>query len=206
MKNKLFIILKELKGYIIIILIANLAISLACYFFNKQNQYSYFIVLLFSILSTIVEILIDGICAKIIHGLNDKHFDYSLKIYKQRKFEKKLFKIIKIHEWKDKIPEIGKMACNFGKDKLEDSSDISYLNLFIKETCVGEMVHLFSMIFGILVIFILPINYWLWIGLIVCIINIVLNIPLLLIQRYNRPRLLLLLKRANKKAIDQKNL
>lgn len=197
MKN-VKIILNEFKYYILIILILIFGLSFIPYFiFNKEHNY--FIYVLFYFLSLIGVLLIDGLVALIVHKLPKKCFDYNKKIYKQRKREKAYFRLIKIHKWKDSIPEIGKIACGFAKDKIEEPTNLVYLESFITETCYAEIIHFISMIIGFVVVFILPLRYILFIGLEVGFVNAVMNYPSFLIQRYNRPRLLIVLSRQRKK-------
>ena len=62
----------------------------------------------------------------------------------------------------------------------------------IRETCTAEVVHLAVGLTGLRC-------FWLWPGVgglvIVLIHGVLLNLPFILIQRYNRPRLMKLLQR-----------
>ncbi len=155
----------------------------------------WYLIVLFVTISVIGVILIDGISAAIIHHMPSKWFDPYKKKYKLKRGEKKFFEIIKIRKWKDKSPEIGALTCDFGKGKIKDPDNPKYLYDFLIEMGYAEAIHFGSCITGFLVILIIPLKYFYFIGIPVAIINIGFNIISALIQRYNRPKLLILYER-----------
>lgn len=100
-------------------------------------------------------------------------------------YEKKM----KIKAWKDMMPEAGGVFKGFGKRHIE-LRDTAYLETFVRETCRAETVH--YTIMAALPLFII----WNPPAAILIMIPIVLagNIPCIIIQRYNRPRLLNLIR------------
>lgn len=135
---------------------------------------------------------LDAIIAAIIHKINPKHFSYQKKCYTVSKKEKKFLEKIGIKKWKDKVPETGQV-CNFKKDKLV-STDVDYLEKFIVETCYAETIHIAMSLIGFLIFIIWPIKDFLYFTLPMSLFNFFINIPSILIQRYNRPRLVSLYK------------
>ena len=75
------------------------------------------------------------------------------------------------------------------------------LPVMIQETCVAEAVHITVSVAGLRCL-------WMWPGVggvIVTAIHIILlNLPFILIQRYNRPRLIRLQKKLEKKELKEK--
>lgn len=165
----------------------------------------WYLIIIFIIISVIGVILIDGITAAFIHHLPKKWFDPKLKKYKLKKGEKQFFNIIKIRKWKDKIPEIGELTCNFGKGKIDNPDSPEYLYNFLIEMGYAEEIHFWSCLTGFLVILILPLKYFYFIGIPVGIINTGFNVISALIQRYNRPKLLILYERKTRTKISNEN-
>ncbi len=94
---------------------------------------------------------------------------------------------LKIHRWKDRLPEAGEFFSlhPFNKAHLV-RFDKEYLSRFILETCRAELAHLLPFLFYPLC---LPWNPW-PANLIMFIYAILANVPFIIIQRYNRARLL----------------
>ncbi len=95
-----------------------------------------------------------------------------------------------IKTWKGKIPDAGPyLGLHFSKKKLH-SRHPPYIRAFIQETCRAECVHMVTGCFS-LIFFIwhtAPVG-WLMVGY-----GIASNMPCILIQRYNRIRLIQLLE------------
>ncbi len=133
-------------------------------------------------------------------SISGNYFNSERAMYQKKDFEKngRWYKEkLKIHKWKDILPQhVGKEG--FSKQNLK-GTDIKYLNDFIYETCRGEWNHrvnslfsVFALIFGILIK--KP-----FMSIIVCILNLLGNLPFVAIQRYNRFRLITLKKRVERK-------
>lgn len=127
--------------------------------------------------------------AVVIRILPKSWFDYNNKIYYVSEKEKNMLVKLGIRSWKDKIPDLGNTV-KFKKAKLEDSKNIEYLKKFIQETCYGEMVHKYCILSALLSLFFVPRYLLLPMALPIAIVYSCLNIPSILIQRYNRPRLI----------------
>lgn len=95
-------------------------------------------------------------------------------------------KIFRIKKWKESAPDGDRLFKNkgFPKRRLK-SRDQSYLELFLLETCRAELTH------WIIIGFALP--FFLWnrfhVGLIMILYALLENLPLIMVQRYNRNRL-----------------
>lgn len=109
-------------------------------------------------------------------------------IYKTRKFEKNggfYKKYFFVHIWKEWLPDGGAIAKNDFKKKRLESSEIDYLKKFIAESCRAELAHILGMV--PFVLFFLFVEWW--IALIMVLYGIIVNLPCIIAQRYNRPRL-----------------
>ncbi len=117
-------------------------------------------------------------------------------------FEKngKIYERIGIRYWQKKVPDMSKMFPFLMPPKSMKGDYQSRLPLMIQETCVAELVHGILCILGFH-------GLRLWPGaggFAMCMIYVfLLNFPFLLIQRYNRPRLVRLYHRISGKTAQK---
>mgnify|MGYP000633942942 CR=1 FL=1 len=103
---------------------------------------------------------------------------------------------LRIKAWKSRIPSLAGFfgSRGFRLDRLE-SSDPAYLDRWVRETCRAEITHWAAMLPSIL--------FFLWnppiAGWFMVLYAFVFNFPLILIQRYNRPRVLFQLARQSRR-------
>ncbi|MDO3411321.1 hypothetical protein QWJ34_16265 [Saccharibacillus sp. CPCC 101409] len=108
--------------------------------------------------------------------------------FAERSFERKLYKKVRIDRWKDRLPEGGGLW-KFQKKTLHEKITLEYADKFILETKYGEVGHLAMAILGFACIGVNPGDYALM-AFMCAGINLIVQIPFCLIQRYNRPRLI----------------
>jgi len=97
-----------------------------------------------------------------------------------------------IKSWKDQLPDAASwFSGGFAKAHLK-TRDQDHIKRFIQETWRGELCHWSALAF--IPLFFL-FNPW-WGDLIIVAYAILANLPCILVQRYNRARLLQMLKRA----------
>lgn len=102
---------------------------------------------------------------------------------------------LRIDRWKDKLPSL-RTATRFSKKRLTEASR-RYFNLFITETCRAESNHLRAIGSVLVMRLWTPVDLWL-----VClVIAVVGNVPFIMIQRYNRPRLIRALERLERREL-----
>jgi len=83
--------------------------------------------------------------------------------------------------------------------KMVDTDKKSLLRM-IQETCTAELIHMILCLTGLYCIRLWPGSG----GIVLAVLNIVLfNLPFILIQRYNRPRLVRLYKRQIEKELEK---
>ncbi len=122
--------------------------------------------------------------------LPNSFFDSSHFMYKARDWERSgqfYVKRLKIKKWKDRLPQyVAKGGFSKRNLKLFEETDKKYIERFIMETCRGEWNHFVCSCYFVISFLI---NTWLY-AIIFSLIPIVANLPFLIIQRYNRLRLL----------------
>ena len=150
-------------------------------------------------IGVVFEILVDGLVATIARLMPAKFADHTKKVYQVSAKEKKFYEKLKIRLWKDKIPEIGHFT-GFRKNKLAEPQSIEYVDRFLLESCYGEIGHFFALFLGFTVLFLYPLSdVWFALAIPVAIVNFFLNLPSLLVLRYNSYKLVVLKKSLLKK-------
>ena len=111
-------------------------------------------------------------------------------------WEDRLWKALQIRKWQAKVPDMSRLFKKLMPEKKLTQQTVQELPLMIEETCVAELTHGLLCIAGLALLAIWPgIG-----GIILTVIYIVFgNLPFLLIQRYNRPRLQKLLERQTRR-------
>ncbi len=115
-------------------------------------------------------------------------FRYAGRFLKPYKFEHNgrfYEKYFKISKWKDKLPQFSNIVkVGFHLDNIEIKSE-EYLERFIIETIRSEITHIFLMIISpVFVVWSENTTY----GIIASCLYFIGNVPFLMVQRYNRPR------------------
>ncbi len=131
-----------------------------------------------------------------------KYFDENAPLFKEHKFESSFYRKIKVSKWKDKLPDAGKLI-HFQRDSLPEDIDQNYINRFITECCIAELGHLTVGILGfasLFFVFLIPGDNkleHLGVFLLLSIMDLFIQLLFVIIQRYNRPRLIKLRKLYN---------
>jgi len=172
--------------YIVIILLAVLAISGAVTLFSSEAFLS---VLAWTALATLIVILVDGLTATVCRLLPKSFVNPEKFVFQVSAKEKKFYEKLKIRKWKDKIPEIGHFT-GFRKNKIADPKRVEYLDRFLLEACYGEAGHFVSCITSYAILFLFPLyELWFAVAIPVATVSMLLNLPSLFILRYNSYKL-----------------
>ena len=113
--------------------------------------------------------------------------------FKEKRFEKTLYKILCVKKWKNKMPTYDPSAFNIYKHSLEE---------VIGATCQAEIVHELMLIESLLpLLLIIPFGEPI-VFIITTLICVLIECVFIVMQRYNRPRLVKIYNM--KKQIDNK--
>jgi glycosyl-4,4'-diaponeurosporenoate acyltransferase len=107
-----------------------------------------------------------------------------------------------IRQWKDRVPEAGGLFRDgFSKRRLNGNHPVHY-ETFVLETKRGELSHWFQLLSGFL--------FFLWnpffAGIVMVVYALLFNLPFIMIQRYNRMRLLRVVQKLKFKLNEKENL
>lgn len=107
-----------------------------------------------------------------------------------------------IRRWKEKVPDMSTILPKLmPSKKMPRDATTAQLELMVEETCVAEWIHGLLAIAGFGCVLIWK-GLWGWV---ISIIYFLGNIPFIIIQRYNRPKLMRILKRARaRESINEK--
>lgn len=129
--------------------------------------------------------------------LPKRWFDWTLYPYKAREFEDggHYYDKFGIRKWQSKLPDMSKVFKHIMPAKaLKTKPTKESLTLMIRETCIAEWEHRTVSVLGFGCALI-----WNGMGgMILSILFLIGNLPFIIIQRYNRPRLIRLLGRVTK--------
>lgn len=122
-----------------------------------------------------------------------KNFDYTKPPYTPFRWERNgmIYTKLRIQFWKDKLPDMSQHVKSAFRKKILVFRSAEYLQILILETCVAEFVH-FVLILICPIFLLFMEGAAAWIAMIVYTLG---NLPFIMIQRYNRPRLVALMER-----------
>ena len=154
-----------------------------------------------SVLFTALAFGLDAVIALAVRRLPEGAVDPRRKAYRVAKWEKRLYKKMGIVSWKDKIPEAGGLLVGFQKSRVLDFHDNAYLLTFMRESVYAEVMHVISAVGGFAIVALCPllglwfpaaseVRWGLRIALPVALVNFVLQVLPVMVQRYVRPQLM----------------
>ena len=169
-----------------------LIFSIICFYLYYSGVYAENWVLIFGV---VVFTIMYHFWVRIIMGnvskLFKKYINYKHWWFKERKFEKKLYKILRVKEWKGKA-----LTYNPEQFDLKENSLETIANTMAKSEVdhwMNEAISVSTMFFGFI---------WkqLWSAFIIsAIVAMIFDSQFIIIQRYNRPRVMRILEKENKK-------
>ena len=140
--------------------------------------------------------------AMLSNKITDEKFNENSWFYKAHKWENdgKIYNnVFKIRVWKHLLPDGAKLFKKGFEKRQLVNLDEDYLECFIKETCRAEWGHWMQIIpfwiFGLFAPF--------YVVFIMLAYTLAMNIPCIIAQRYNRPRMKKLLEETRKKNTNQ---
>ncbi len=138
-------------------------------------------------------IAIDGLGAFIIRRLPEKRFAAECRGFTVTRAECRLWRMLGVRLWCDKIPELGGFS-GFHKDRVREPRNAAYLERFLLESNYGVAIHLTNALTGFLLLALFP-RITLSVALPVATVNLILSLMPLGALRYNTPKLLALYRR-----------
>lgn len=154
---------------------------------------------LFFVLWPLLQYMASFICRK----MGDSHFQYDRSIYRTRGWEDhgRIYeRFTKVHKWKRFLPDGASIGKSGFKKKHMTSFSSDYLERYLVESCRAELTHWLAIppfwVFGLFAPPKVIVYMFLY--------ALAVNVPCIIAQRYNRPRMARMLKKANRKSRKQK--
>lgn len=147
-----------------------------------------------TLITTFYHTSVRPFAGSIINGIYHNKMNFNKKWFREKRFEKPLYKFLKVHKWKNVFPTYDKTAFDFKNKKTEE---------ILGATCQAEVVHEIMFLLSFLpLLMIMPYGKAL-VFIISSVVCAFVECIFIIIQRYNRPRLLKLYKRKTKWVILQ---
>jgi len=128
------------------------------------------------------------------HRLDERRLSQDGWLLRPRRFEtagRWYRRWLRVHRWKDKVPEAGGLFRGGVSKRQLPGRDIAGLQLFVRETRRAELAHWWAMWCGpVFVLWNPPLA-----AVLLIIYGVLVNLPFIAIQRYNRFRILALTER-----------
>jgi len=150
--------------------------------------------LLFFRVNLLLFILISLTMTIVCEKIPDGFYNYKMWLFRERKWESggQIYEhFFGVKRWKSKLPDISDfMKWRFNKKHLAQRGS-GYLYVFLAESCKSEFTH------WMIICSTLLFRFWsnFWSTLVIFLLAAILNLPYIIIQRYNRPRLIRLLSK-----------
>jgi len=127
-----------------------------------------------------------------IDAVYHNEMNYHRKWFQPRKWEKRLYKKLKVKTWKDKMPTYDADTFSFEMHSMEE---------IVKAMCQSEVVHEIIVVFSFIPLLLaIPFGTF-WVFFITSILAAGFDMLFVIMQRYNRPRLVRLLEKAERKCV-----
>ena len=155
-------------------------------------------------LHCIVYIAAIGIFGFVLGRLMPKRwFDHTRFPYRAAAFERdgQVYEALGIRRWQNRVPDMSRIFPHLMPPKrMTAHLDAQTLLVMIRETCAAEATHTLLMLAGLGVIVIWPCVWGVMLYLVYAILG---NLIFIIIQRYNRPRLVRLYERKRAKRSNE---
>ena len=169
-----------------------IASSTLCFTLYYKNICTGYLVLLTGIITfTIMYHFWVRIIMGNVSKLFKKHINYKQAFFKEKSFEKGLYKFLRVKDWKGKALTYNPESFSLKEHHLEEIANT--MTKSEVDHWINEIISLLSILFS----FIWPELFWAF--LISAIAAMIFDSQFIIIQRYNRPRVMKILEKENKK-------
>ncbi len=133
----------------------------------------------------IMRLIVGLIIDKIFHN----NISYDKKWFKEHRFEKKLYSVLKVKKWKEHIPTY--QPETFSADK--------GLSFIAKATCQAELVHEIIVALSFMPVLLTIFFGDFWVFFLTSFFSALFDMIFVIVQRFNRPRLIKIIEKRLKK-------
>lgn len=174
--------------YMISIMLIVAVTMLLCYYIHFLTKISFFLYISIISLTIVAHFLVMYISAPIVFMIFRKKFNYNSFWFRPKKFEKVIFDKIRIKHWKTKVPVYNKNEYSLQSHSSEE---------IIMNMCHAEIVHEVIILTSYLPILMAFFISHYGILVVTSFFFSCFHLMFVLIQRYNRPRVIRLCEKIN---------
>ncbi len=128
--------------------------------------------------------LFSNVAALFIKREKLKEDRFPFRLYRWER-EGRIYDKLAIRKWKNHVPDVSRVFKPLMRKEVAVGATPAHLFALIKECCVAELVHYALIILSLAVLLICPDTA----GAVLYLLCFLINLPFILIQRYNRPQL-----------------
>ena len=125
----------------------------------------------------------------VVNGIMKNKANYKNIWFREKRFENKLYKLMHVRKWRKYIPTYDLNTFDTSQKNVQD---------IVEATCQAEIVHEVIMVFSLLPIVTIPFLGGAAAMIITSILAMLFDSLFVILQRYNRPKLVRVMKRFNK--------
>ena len=125
----------------------------------------------------------------VVNGIMKNKANYKNIWFREKRFENKLYKLMHVRKWKKYLPTYDANTFDTSQKTVQDIAEA---------TCQAEIVHEVIMLFSLLPIVTIPFLGGAVAMIITSILAMLFDSLFVILQRYNRPKLIKVMKRFNK--------
>ena len=125
----------------------------------------------------------------VVNGIMKNKANYKNIWFREKRFENKLYKLMRVRKWKKYLPTYDVNTFDTSQKTVQDIAEA---------TCQAEIVHEVIMVFSLLPIVTIPFLGGAVAMIITSILAMLFDSLFVILQRYNRPKLIKVMKRFNK--------
>lgn len=164
------------------LLLIGFVVFYAIFLFSRTNGFFKITVLLGVLLyHFVMRLFVNWFCK----NLKSRPWNNTNKWFRERNFEKPIYNVLNVGKWKDSVP-------NYDPDDFDIRS--KKLSKIISNSCRVEVTHLAIIVLGflptLLPLFMSISSGGFWVLFWISVVTGVLELPFVIVQRYNRPRML----------------
>jgi hypothetical protein len=121
-----------------------------------------------------------------IHWRFHNHIDHTQRWFQPWKFEEKLYTFLNVKQWKKHLPTYDPSSFSTSEHSLSD---------IVGAMCQAEIVHEIIIPLSFIPVFFIPLFGEPWVFILTSILSAVFDLSFVIIQRFNRPRVIRLLSK-----------
>lgn len=125
----------------------------------------------------------------VVNGIFHNQIDYNQKWFREKKFEKRLYEILHVKKWKDRMPTFAPEMLDIKVHTWEEIAGAM---------CQSEMVHVIIVVLSFVPILATLLWGSFWVFLITSIVAACMDSAFVIMQRYNRPRIIRMIERSRR--------